>query len=372
MDVIGLIAEYNPFHYGHLYHIKKIKERYPDSLLILVLNGYFLERGEISLLSKEDKTKLSLEYGIDLVLELPFLYGTQSADVFSEKAVFILQQFGVQRMIIGSECNDVFLLKKLAQKQLESGFQEKVKENLKTGMNYPTALASSIEEDMDYTPNDLLGISYAKAILKEHYPIQLETIKRTSDYHDLQSEKKIISASNIRHKLEQKQEITKYIPQETLSFLKEIQKDLCFKFLQYKIMTEDHLNRYLDVDEGIESRLKEMINKSTSMNDFILRVKTKRYTYNRIQRMLIHILIGVTKEKNDASTLSYIRVLGFNSRGRQYLNSIKKTFTISLQVDKNSQVYLYEQRASFFYDLITKSSTCDFERKNKPIVFDKE
>ena len=114
MKVIGLIGEYNPFHNGHLYHIQQIKKKFPDAFLLLVLNGYFLQRGEISILPKEDKTKLALEYGIDLVLELPALFGTQSADIFAKNAIQILSFFQVTDIIFGSESNDINTILNLA------------------------------------------------------------------------------------------------------------------------------------------------------------------------------------------------------------------------------------------------------------------
>ena len=107
MRKIGIIAEYNPFHNGHIYHIQKIKELYPDSLLILVLNGYFLERGEISVLSKENKTKLALKNDIDIVLELPVIYGTQSSDTFAEASINILQNFQIEEIVFGSESTNI-------------------------------------------------------------------------------------------------------------------------------------------------------------------------------------------------------------------------------------------------------------------------
>ena len=122
MKIIGMIAEYNPFHNGHIYHINEIKKKYPDSLLILILNGYFLERGEISVLSKEDKTKLALENKVDIVVELPALFGTQSADTFAEKSLFLLNALKVEILIFGSESNNKEMLWKLASEQVKSEF----------------------------------------------------------------------------------------------------------------------------------------------------------------------------------------------------------------------------------------------------------
>ena len=109
MDIIGVITEYNPFHNGHIYHINKIKELYPNSIIILALNGYFLERGEISIMTKEEKTKMALDYGINLVVEIPFIYGSNSADTFAECGVRILDSLGVNKIVFGSESNDVSL-----------------------------------------------------------------------------------------------------------------------------------------------------------------------------------------------------------------------------------------------------------------------
>ena len=368
MDVIGIICEYNPFHNGHLYHINKIKEIYPDSIIILVLNGYFLERGEISIISKEDKTKIALQNNIDIVLELPFIYGTQSADTFAEYSIKILNNFNVSKIIFGSECNDIEKIKDIALKQLDQSYYKQVKEYLNEGINYPTALAKALDIDFNFTPNDLLGISYTKAILKNNYNIEPITIKRTSNYLDTTSNDEIISASNIRMKLANNEDISKYIPNIEDYIIKPNYKML-FNLIKYKINTDTHLNEYLDVDEGIEYRLKELINKSNSLDEFINLVKTKRYTYNKINRMLIHILLSLKKE-DAKNNLSYIKILGFNKKGQKYINSIKDIINIPITTNKDSIQYYFELQSSIIYDLINNTNTKDFELKNKPIITD--
>ncbi len=127
MEVIGIIAEYNPFHNGHKYHIDQIKKRYPKSIIVLALNGYFSERGETSLLTKEDKVKLSLDYGVDIVVELPALFGTQAADIFAEASVKLLNNFCVNKIIFGSESDSVETLERIARTQLyDSEFDNRV------------------------------------------------------------------------------------------------------------------------------------------------------------------------------------------------------------------------------------------------------
>ena len=202
MHIVGIIGEYNPFHKGHIYHIEEARKMFPNSPLILVLNGYFLERGEVSILSKENKTLLALIYGVDLVVELPFLFGSQSADIFADAAIKILGYLGCTDLVFGSESNNVVALKKAALKQDNIEYQNKVKELMDTGINYPTAMAKALDISEDiFNPNDLLGISYIKAILNNNLEIDVHTIKRTSNYHDLEEDKEIISASNIRKRL---------------------------------------------------------------------------------------------------------------------------------------------------------------------------
>lgn len=368
METIGIICEYNPFHNGHLYHINKIKELYPDSLIILVLNGYFLERGEISILSKEAKTKIALANNIDIVLELPVIFGTQSADTFAKYSLKILNNFNVNKIIFGSESNNIDLIKEIANKQLNKYFDEKIKIYLDKGINYPTALAKALNINFDFTPNDLLGISYVKAIIKNNYNIEPICIKRTSDYHDKISNDYIVSATNIREKIKNNEDISKYIPINIKDFINNINYNNYFKLLKYKINTDLYLNNYLDVDEGIEYRLKEFINKSNNIEDFITYIKTKRYTCNKINRMFIHILLNFLKSDNQ--DLEYIKILGFNKKGKKYLNKIKDNLKISTNVNKDSIQYKYEIKASIIYDLINNTNTYQYELKNKPIIID--
>ncbi|NLL01929.1 MAG: nucleotidyltransferase [Mollicutes bacterium] len=367
MDVIGIICEYNPFHNGHKYHIDKIKELYPDSLIILVLNGYFLERGEVSVLTKEDKTKIALENNIDIVLEHPFVFGSNSADIFAESSVIMLNHLKVNKIIFGSESNDIETLTKIAKMQLEEDFHQKVKEHLKKGINYPTALNKSLDTELN-TPNDLLGVAYIKAILKNNFDIKPITIKRTNSYHDIKSNNSIVSASNIRTKFKNKQSVDKYTSYAHL--IQNINEELLFKLLKYKILTEPNLNKYLSIDEGIEYKLIKEINNASSVEELIMKVKSKRYTYNRIRRMLIHILIGLTKEDKNQIDLEYIKVLGFNKKGQEYLKKHKKDSSIPI-TRKISTEYLaqrYELKASLLYDLLTENNTYEFELKNKPII----
>ena len=368
MNIIGLIAEYNPFHNGHLYHIEKIKELYPDSLLILVLNGYFTQRGTISILTKEDKTKISLDNNIDIVLELPFIYGTQSSDIFAYNSIKLLNELKVEKIIFGSESNNIELLEKVVDIQLnDSSYEESVKKYLDLGDNYPTAMkkALNIEEDIN-NPNDLLGISYIKAIKQINPNIKAETIKRTNSYHDITSTDNIVSATNIRTKLINEEDISNYLPKDVIPYLNNVSNNNLYNLLKFKILTDNDLSKYLDVDEGIEYRILKYIKESNTIDELIANIKTKRYTYNKINRMLLHILIGLTKDDNHLTTLDYIKILGFNTKGQEYLKTIRKDISLSTTPNKESKVFEYELKAAYLYEQATKKSLNNFDIKNIP------
>jgi predicted nucleotidyltransferase len=358
MEIIGLIAEYNPLHNGHIYQIKKIKEMYPNSLIVLILNGYFTERGEISYLTKEIKTKYALDYGIDIVIGLPSIYGTQAADVFAETSLYLLNQLHITKLVFGSESANIPLLKEIANKELEPAFNEELKNYLSKGYNYPTSLAKCLKiKDFNYLPNDLLGISYLKAINKINKQIEPIAIKRTNDYHDLLSDDTVISAENIRHRLNKQEDVSKYTPVKEFTIPN---YNEYFKLLKLSIINND-LSNILDASEGLDKRLKKYINQANNLTDFIKLVKTKRYTYNRLNRLFIHILLNINLNNKDTK-LTYIPLLGFNKQGKKYLNKLNLNFKPSYE--ERAQ----ELKAALIYDLINNTNTYLYEIKNKPII----
>lgn len=384
MKIIGLIAEYNPFHLGHLYQINKIKEMYPESIIIAIISTNFTQRGDISILNKWDKTKICLDHNIDIVLELPTLYATQSADIFASNAIKILNEFKIDTLVFGSETNDTETLYQLANTQLNNkDYNQLVKIYLDAGINYPTAMNKALNEltnqDVD-KPNDLLGLSYIKEIIKNNYQITPISIKRTNNYHQEKlikenknnnSNSNIISANLIRKLHLDNQDITPYIPNNTNKYIyHNLSINNAYNLLKYKIITDNNLDKYLTVDEGIENRIIKYLNKSNTWEELVMNIKTKRYTYNKINRMLIHILLGITKEDNNQDT--YIRILGFNNQGRNYLNKIKKNFNLPIYTSyKNnlSNTFDIEFKSTYIYSLITNDKTLiKKEYQNKPII----
>ena len=376
--IIGIIGEYNPIHLGHIYQINEIKKKYPKSLIILITNTSFTERGDVSILNKWDKTKISLENNIDLVVELPFPYATQSADIFANGALKILNYLKINILVFGSESNEIDKLSNIAKTQLTNKkYQEKVKDYLKTGINYPTALSKAIKDILGYTisePNDLLGISYIKEIIKNNYPIIPITIKRIGSYYETETTTNIASASLIRKKIQENQSISQYIPNNTEKYLyKNLTLENYFPYLKYKIISEDDLSIYQTVDEGIENRLKKEILNTNSWQELIEKVKTKRYTYNKINRMLVHILTSFTKEEAKQIKIDYIKILGFNTFGRNYLNQLKKEIEIPIitSYQRNfSQTLDLEHRASSIYYLPINQKLILNEYNKRPIIKD--
>ena len=336
MASVGIIAEYNPFHNGHLYHLKKIKEMYKDDTVILVLSGNFTERGDVSIIDKWKKTEIALKAGIDLVIELPFPFATQSADYFSYGAITILEKLKVERLVFGSESDNLEDIKLIAKEQINNPeFEKLVKVYSKLGENYPTALSKALKDLTNKSikdPNDLLAISYVKTIIENNYNIEPISIKRTNDYHSSNIEDDISSATAIRKTLKDKKDVEKVVPSFVIPYLKDLHFiDDYFKYIKYKIITEDDLSIYHGVDEGLDKLLKKEIINSNSYDEFINNVKTKRYTYNKLARTILHILCNFTKEKAKSfRNIDYIRILGFNDKGRKYLNSVKKDLDIEL------------------------------------------
>ena len=375
MKSIGIIAEYNPFHNGHLYHIKKAKELNPDAPVILIMSGNFTERGEVSIMDKWKRTEIALTHGVDLVVELPYPFATQSADFFSYGGITLLEKLKVDSLVFGSESNDIETLELIAKTQVEQeDFDKLVKIYSKLGKNYPTALSCAIEDltgKRITTPNDLLGVSYIKTILENNYKIKPITIERTNNYHDQELKDSISSATSIREALKQKKSIKDQIPEDTQSYYDNLHfMDDYFDLLKYKIITEEHLEKYQTVEEGIESLLKKEIENATNYEDFIKRIKSKRYTYNKISRMLLHILCGFTKEKaKQMKDINYIRILGFTEKGKKYLNQIKKEVDIPIisKITREKDPMLeFEINTTKIYDL--KTNDCRKKEEGKIIV----
>lgn len=364
MNSVGIICEYNPFHNGHLYHLEEVKKLFPNTPIILIMSGHFTQRGIPSIINKWEKTKLALDYGVDLVIELPFVFASQGADVFAKGCIQLLKALKVSNLVFGSETNDIDTLTRLANIQIDNiEYDKLVKSLLDDGYSYPTALSKALSQLTDINinqPNDILGLTYIKEIIKQKASINPFTIKRTVDFHSDEIINNVASASNIREKLYQKQNIDNLVPKHVKTILNDNPQHFIedyFPFLKYKIFSDHNLAKYQTVDEGIENRIKKYIINSTSVNDLVNQIKTKRYTYNKIMRMLTHILCSFTKKEAFNLNSEYIRILGFSNLGQTYLNNIKKDLTLPIITSYKpdfSKILDIEMRSTKVYASILK------------------
>ena len=363
---IGIICEYNPFHFGHIHHINKIKEMYPDSNIILVLSGNICQRGDLSIINKFDKADIALNY-VDLVVELPLKF-IQSADIFAKGSIEILNKLKCEKIVFGSESNDIELLSLLASTQINNKEYDKlIKEYTSNGLNYPTAISKALNKltgkTID-TPNDILGITYIKEIIRNNYNIDPICIKRTTDYNSKEVEGKITSANSIRELIKENKNFKDYIPKEEYKYLNNpIFLEDYFDYLKYQIIINNDLTIFRDIDEDLSNRINKYIDISNNLGELINNIKTKRYTYNKIKRILTNTLFNIKKEDN--TKLEYIRILGFNKKGKNILNSIKKEIDIPIltQYDK---LYLNKDLE------ITKILSLNPKIKNKKVYIERE
>lgn len=332
MKILGLIVEYNPFHNGHIYHIQQAKKITNSDYVIAVMSSSFVQRGEPAIIDKWTRSKIAVDYGVDLVIELPFVYACQSADYFAKGAIDLLHAMGVTDICFGSENGNIQTFIEIAHaiKEHQEKYDFYVKEFMQNGLRYPDACNQALVQILNKevkTPNDLLGLSYVKEIIFNNYNITPHCITRTNDYHGT-SLKTIASASAIRQAIVNQQDISHTLPcyesyqDETYHF-----HDF-YPYLRYQILTstKEELKTYHMVDEGLENVLIKQMIQSHNMDDFLQAIISKRYTKPRIQRMLIHVLMKNTKQDiQNAMNIDYIRILAMNQKGKDYLRIIKKT-----------------------------------------------
>lgn len=383
MASVGIIAEYNPFHNGHQYQIKKIKKKYPNDTIIIAMSGNFTQRGEPAIIDKWQRTKLAIENGADLVVEIPYAFVTQSADYFSYAGITLLENLKVDKLIFGSESNNLNDITEIAKAELENeDFDKLVKIYAKFGNNYPTSLSLALKDltgKVIKAPNDILGITYIKTILKHNYNIKPITIQRTNEYHNKELTGTISSATSIRKNIDKKEKIKKSIPPNTYHALTTEtihNRDNYFPYLKYKIITDNNLEQYHLVEQDLAIKLKKEILSSNSYEQLIQKIKSKNQTYSKIARALLHILCNYKKEEAKKNqNITYIRLLGFNEKGRKYLNQHKKEITLpiisKITKEKDSMLEL-ELNTTKIYTLPYSNSEQELKKEYQTTLYRKE
>ena len=349
---IGIVAEYNPFHNGHLYQIEEIKRRMEkDTLIVAVVSGDFVQRGDFSYFDKWQKTEVALNHGVDMVVELPLYYSVQNAEIFSKMSTKILDYLEMDFQVFGAEEKDIEVLDRIIELQEREDYKKNLMELMKKGNSYSTSQKLALSEygyGDAVKSNNILALEYMRKMKKENLNIKPYIIQREiSDYNEMEIEKarkSIASATFIRKVLMEKdgnpEKVRNFIPEKTYELLQKnygLEKkgnegikwknlrESMFKFLKYKLLmeTKKEIIKIYDMNDEIYARIYRGVSKSNTYEVFLKEVKSRNFSIKRIERIVLNILLNITKEAVDFE-LAYIRVLGFNQRGQEYLRQLKK------------------------------------------------
>ena len=365
MNITGIIAEYNPFHKGHLYQIEQVKRNGAD-YVIIIMSGNFLQRGTPAILDKRTRTRMALSCGADLVIELPAVFATASAQYFARGGVSILDKLGcVDTISFGCESDDIGMIQTLSSYLSEEpeNYKEKLQSYLRDGNSFPKAREITLAECISAeaavfasSPNNILALEYCIALQERNSSMSILPIKREGGgYHDTGLDKSVFaSATAIRELLEKtignentcnnrllSTELKDHLPEAVYSILakkenKYITQNDFSSLLHYKLLTEDNSSfaKYADVAEDLSDKIHKNLRHYSDYTGFCELLKSKELTYSRINRALTHILLNITQEMyEDAKTndyAGYARILGFRKESAPLLSELGKKTTIPL------------------------------------------
>ena len=366
-NVIGLIVEYNPFHNGHLHHIQEIDRLFEDNIKIAVMSGDYVQRGEPSLINKFEKTKIALSQGVDIVIELPAFYSTQSAEIFAKGSINLLNKLSCSHIVFGSESNDLEKLKRIATISMTKEFELSLREFLAEGLSYPTAFSKALFDEK-LGSNDILALEYLKAIKAINPKIEAYCIKREkTGYYDDEKDN-FASATHIRKilldynkkKEDKLNKIKNLVPEFSYKILEEnfgvfsYLSDF-YDLIKYNIIkNHSNLKNIQDLEVGLENRLYKYSLENLSFEDFFNEVLTKRITISRLQRILLHSLFNLTENITEKvkNRVPFVKILGFSTKGQEYLNYLKKSDNYSerkiLTSNRNLKEILNEEEIELF------------------------
>ena len=451
---IGIVAEYNPFHNGHLYQIRKIKEIFgEDVLVVVVISGDFVQRGEISFLDKWEKTYVNLEYGVDLVVELPLYYSIQNAEIFSKMATRILDYLGMNIQVFGAEEENIEVLQKVLELQKRQDYKDKLMEYMKKGNSYSTSQRLALKEynlDGIVKSNNILALEYMREIENSNLKIKPYIIKREiSEYNEekvsedreefasasflrnelekildefskekfdfekiknfiakkkynslkdvrVENSKEIVKKNynfekkqNIREKIDLEslknvkteervflklEEIHKFLPEKSFDIIfKNLEwkinnrfsgdkiKEEIFKIVKYKILTEkkEKIMEIYDITEEIYARIYGTILNSQKYIEFLKNSKSRNLSNKRVERIILNILLNIKAKMMDFE-INYVRILGFNKKGQEYLKKIRENNKI-----ENFNVENEFQKKNIFVNWKDIEKSGKFDKKDE-------
>ncbi|WP_064612111.1 nucleotidyltransferase family protein [Streptobacillus moniliformis] len=362
--VVGVVAEFNPFHNGHKYQINEISKQAP-LIKIGVISGNFVQRGEVSIINKFEKAKIALEEDYDILVELPVYYSIQNADIFCEYSVKILNELGTNIQVFGIETDnfdEIYMIKDL---QKEKEYNEKLRESIRRGNSYIKSHELVLNEygfNDVYKSNNILALSYIKSIERNSFDISAYGLKRIgSGYNDMESNDNIASATMIRKHIDS--DVSKFVPKSCLPYLTNRKIDVdkkifdMFKYV-FSVKTKIELMKIYDFNDSMYNRVEKCLKKSTNMEEFLSFYVSRNFSSARIKRVILNILLNI--EKKDISLdkdVEYIRVLGINEKGAKYLKKLNnpKIFVNWKDIEKNIDTSLIkiEKNAFILHEIIT-------------------
>ena len=396
MKAVGLVTEYNPFHNGHLYHLNKAMELTGADISVAVMSGDFVQRGEPAVLDKYTRASMALNSGVNLVVELPVNYAVSSAENFAAGALKVLDYIKADSIAFGSESGDIERLSKLAHVLCdnEDTLYKEISKYTANGISYAAARQKTVEKLTDKdtaamltSSNNILAVEYLKAIIKNNYAIKPYTIKRQGDsYNDTDIRSEYASATALRGNLKA-DNISKYIPVKAGLILSsntnyiypdDITEALFTRLLGILFASSydknvfiENVMRYPDVNKEIAGRLyksaMDMITRTVpqgaeskdngafSFGSLCEHIKTKEVPLSRIKRALVRITLGLDKKHMEKyANEPYIRVLGFDKKGQEYLSYIRKTVEVPLitKTADYKEMLLDDIHAANIYNMI--------------------
>ncbi|MDF2883373.1 MAG: hypothetical protein K0R54_3930 [Clostridiaceae bacterium] len=402
MKLTGIVVEYNPFHNGHEYHIEKSIEKTNCDGIVAVMSGNFVQRGVPAIIDKWNRAKMALLNGVDLIIELPVIYSVSSAEFFAFGAVSLLNSIGViENICFGSETEDSDALMNIAKILNDEPLEYKLILNnyLALGNSFPKARTMALEKycrtysyEHDISSilslsNNILGIEYYKSLIKLNSSITGLPIKRLgSNYNDKLLNNRLASATAIREFFRTNKNIENvknYLPKSSFSVLSDLHdKNYSFlngeemlNFIKYRFYSgAKTLNKLPDASEGLDNRIYNFIEKSNSFNNLIEMVKTKRYTYTRINRLLCQYFLFFDRfNYTELRSLQcpYARILGFNYKGREIIREMKKNSSIPIitkipnEINSTLKADILATRA---YSLLNKQVESNADYLNNPVI----
>jgi predicted nucleotidyltransferase len=395
MKAVGIVAEYNPFHNGHAYQIQTLRQKQQPDVVVAVMSGNFLQRGEPAIVDKWTRSKMALAGGVDLVIELPVVFSTQPADFFAQGAIQIFKALGLDGISFGVETGTGGDFLKAAQwlGENEARLDQKIQDAEAYNVPYAQQMEEAILELAPEfpvalnSPNNQLGFAYVKEIVRQNLADKVEILplqRKSAGYDDevISKDATIASATAIRRAQMNGENIAPYIPAVSYGYFEEAQKQLVtwedyFPYLKYQITVQpkEALREIYQMTEGLENRLKDNIQDAHTFRDFMQKIKTKRYTQTRLQRLLTYTLLQwpETAVLEALKSPKNLRVLGFTQAGQNYLSEIKRQVKLPLLtnvVQKNAKLLSFDLLAGNIYRLGKSHMIPKQDFTQKPIKFD--